>query len=75
MSLLKRLTLETRQASVMTANVHQQKAQANSHGKEEKLHKNQPWLLSAVAGWWSNIYVIIVRLHMCLAERITFKDA
>jgi len=32
MNLLKRLTLKTRQASVMTANVHQQKAQANLHG-------------------------------------------
>lgn len=70
MNLLKRLTHKTRQASVMTANVHQQKAQANLHGKEEKLHKNQPWLLSAVAGWWSNICD-----YCALAERITFKDA
>lgn len=59
----------------MTANVHEQKAQANSQGKEEKLHKTHPWLVSAVAGWWSNIYVTIVLVRMRLAERMTFKDA
>jgi len=47
----------------MTANVHQQNAEANSHGKEDEkkqqphndlLHKSNPWLISAGAGWWSN---------------------
>jgi len=78
------LTLGTHQASVMTANVHQQNAEANSHGKEERERKKPTMICytNPIHGLYQLVQdggqIIYFCAHACslwLAKRITLKDA